>query len=120
MIPSTDISIPQRSNCLLDIFFLFGILLRNALVITVDVFFYKKHLYQSLFLNTIVDLHCVNIVISPNFLVWKICGKAQFPHSFGMICQKLCDNCAFLRNFHIRKLSEIAVFYAVLIAAIFI
>ena len=24
-----------------------------------------------------------NRVISPNFLVWKFCGKAQFPHSFG-------------------------------------
>ena len=23
-----------------------------------------------------------NIVISPNFLVWKFCEKAQFPHSF--------------------------------------
>ena len=22
-------------------------------------------------------------VISPNFLVWKFCGKAQFPYSFG-------------------------------------
>ena len=21
-----------------------------------------------------------NIVVSPNFLVWKFCGKAQFPH----------------------------------------
>ena len=27
--------------------------------------------------------HSKNIVISPNFLVWKFCGKAQFPHSFG-------------------------------------
>ena len=27
--------------------------------------------------------HCKNTVISPNFLVWKFCGKAQFPHSFG-------------------------------------
>ena len=24
-----------------------------------------------------------NTVILPNFLVWKFCGKAQFPHSFG-------------------------------------
>ena len=23
-------------------------------------------------------------VISPNFLVWKICGKAQFPYSYGI------------------------------------
>ena len=24
-----------------------------------------------------------NTVISPNLMVWKFCGKAQFPHSFG-------------------------------------
>ena len=29
-----------------------------------------------------------NTVISPNFLVWKFCGKAQFPHSFGRISRK--------------------------------
>ena len=26
-------------------------------------------------------------VISPNFLVGKFCGKAQFPYSFGWIAQ---------------------------------
>ena len=25
----------------------------------------------------------LNIETSPNFLVWKFCGNAQFPHSFG-------------------------------------
>ena len=24
-----------------------------------------------------------NTVLSPNFLVWKFCGKTEFPHSFG-------------------------------------
>ena len=47
-----------------------------------------------------------NTVISPNFLVWKFCGKAQFPHS-------LCGNCALPQNFHTRKLGEITVFFAV-------
>ena len=28
-----------------------------------------------------------NTVISPKFLEWKFCGKAQFPHSFGRIAQ---------------------------------
>ena len=28
-----------------------------------------------------------NPVISPNFMVWKFCGKAQFPHSFGRIAR---------------------------------
>ena len=48
-----------------------------------------------------------NTVISPNFLVWKFCGKSQFPHSFR---PKLCGNCAFPQNFHIRKLGEITAF----------
>ena len=30
-----------------------------------------------------------------------------------LIHQKLCGNCAFLQNFHTRKLGEIAVFFAV-------
>ena len=47
-----------------------------------------------------------NTVISPNFLVWKFGGKAQFPHSFG--------RCAFPQNFHTRKFREITVFYAVI------
>ena len=30
-----------------------------------------------------------NTVVSPNFLVWKFCRKAQFPHSFGRFYVKL-------------------------------
>ena len=37
-----------------------------------------------------------NPLISPNFLVWKFCGKAQFPHSF-----------------HTRKLGEVTGFLGV-------
>ena len=29
-----------------------------------------------------------NTVISPNFLAWKFCGKAKFPHSFGRFFRK--------------------------------
>ena len=47
-------------------------------------------------------------VISPDFLVWKFCGKAQFPHSFGR-----WGNCTFPQNFHARKSGEITVFFAV-------
>ena len=32
-----------------------------------------------------------NTVISPDFLVWKFCGKAQFPHSFGRIAQNYAE-----------------------------
>ena len=52
-----------------------------------------------------------NTVISPNFLVWKFCGKAQFPHSFGRIPQNYTG--AFPQNSHTRKLGEITVFFAV-------
>ena len=31
----------------------------------------------------VLDGTAKNAVISPDFLVWKFCGKAQFPHSFG-------------------------------------
>ena len=53
-----------------------------------------------------------NTVVSPIFLVWKFCGKAQLPHSFA-IRPKLCGSCAIPQNFHTRKLGEITVFYAV-------
>ena len=56
-----------------------------------------------------------NTVVSPDFLVWKFCGKAQFPHSFRQIAPKLCGNCAFQQNFHIRKSGETMVFFAVML-----
>ena len=37
-----------------------------------------------------------NTIISPNFLAWKFCEKAQFPHSFGQFAQ----NCAKTVTFH--------------------
>ena len=49
-------------------------------------------------------------VISPDFLVWKFCGKAQFPHSFGQIARNYAEIVPF------RKIStpgEITVFFAV-------
>ena len=45
-------------------------------------------------------------------MVWKFCGKAQFPHSFWAIRPKLGENCPFPQNFHSMKLGEITVFYA--------
>ena len=53
-----------------------------------------------------------NPVISPNFLLWKFCGKAQFPEFHS--CPKLCGNCAFPQNFHTRKLGQITGFFAVI------
>ena len=63
------------------------------------------------FSGTMVEIRDLSLVIiaktpviSPNFLVWKFCGKAQIPHS--------CGNCAFPQNFHTRKSGEITVFFA--------
>ena len=36
-----------------------------------------------------------NIAISPNFLVWKFCGKEQVPHSFGRIVQNYAETVPF-------------------------
>ena len=36
-----------------------------------------------------------NSVISPNFLVWKFCGKAQFPHSLGRIARNSAESVPF-------------------------
>ena len=50
-----------------------------------------------------------NTVISPDFPVWRFCGKAKFPHSFGRTTQ----NFTFPQNFHTRKSGEITLFFAV-------
>ena len=52
-----------------------------------------------------------NIVISPDFLVWKFCGKAQFRHSFGRNAGDYAETVPF------RKIStpgEVTVFFALL------
>ena len=36
-----------------------------------------------------------NTVISPNFLVWKFCGKTQFPHSFGRFTRSYAETVPF-------------------------
>ena len=34
-------------------------------------------------------------VISTDFLVWKFCGKAQFPHSFGRFVRNNAETMPF-------------------------
>ena len=51
-----------------------------------------------------------NTVISPNFLLWKLCKKAQFPRSFGRIARNYAETVPFHKVFHTRKLGEITVF----------
>ena len=59
----------------------------------------------------IISWELKNTVISPNFLVWTFCGKAQFPQSFGR--RRNYAETVFRQNFHTRKLGQITVFYAV-------
>ena len=44
--------------------------------------------------------------------MWKLCGKAQFPESFGRFDLNYAKT-TFPQNFQTRKLGEIAKFYAV-------
>ena len=50
-----------------------------------------------------------NTVFSPDFLVWKFCGKVKFPQSFGRIVRNYAETVPF----RIRKLAEITVFFVV-------
>ena len=66
--------------------------------------------YQA---DCLLSITVKNIIISPNFPVWKFCGKAKFPHSFGRFARNYARDCAFPQNFHTMKLGEITVFYEV-------
>ena len=41
------------------------------------------------------DTIAKNSLVSPNFQVWKFCGKAQFPHSFGRNAQNYAKTLPF-------------------------
>ena len=51
-------------------------------------------------LNSFLVNTAKNVVILPNFLMYKFCGSP-----------KLCGNCAFPENFYTRKPGEITVFF---------
>ena len=71
----------------------------------------SRHIYAEKNRNFGDSYTAKNTVISPDFLVWKFCGKAQFPHSFG----RFAGNCAIPQNFHTRKSGEITVFFAAIV-----
>ena len=56
-------------------------------------------------------INAKNTVIAPNFLLWKFCGKAQFPHSFGRFARKYVETVPLYKIFHTRKLGKITVFF---------
>ena len=47
--------------------------------------------------NKIMSITAKNPVISPNFRVWKFCGKAQVPHSFGRFARNYAEHVSFHR-----------------------
>ena len=48
-----------------------------------------------------ITLHTVkNTVISPDFLVGKLCGKVQFPHRFGRIARNYAETVPFHKFAH--------------------
>ena len=42
-----------------------------------------------------ISITVKNAIISPNFLMRKFCGKAQFPHSFGRIARNYAETVLF-------------------------
>ena len=44
---------------------------------------------------TPVLITAANTVISPNFVAWKFCGKAQFPHIFGRFPRNYAETAPF-------------------------
>ena len=60
--------------------------------------------------NVLLKDNAKNTAISPNFLMWKFCGKAQFPHSFGLLARNYAETKPFPQNFHTKILGKITVF----------
>ena len=62
---------------------------------SLDLSLRKLHGFWRLWMK----IHCKNTVISPNFLVWKLCGKTQFPQSFGRIARNYAETVPFHKTF---------------------
>ena len=79
-------------------FLMWKLLIKNFLVI----YHFLKHYQTDNLINklTVGDnfinkCTAQNYVISPNFLLWKLCGKAQFPHRFGRIARNYAETVPF-------------------------
>ena len=64
----------------------------------------NTRLVKVIAINLTRSFYCVlfditekNIVISPNFMVWKFCGKAQFPHSFERFTLNYAETVSFYK-----------------------
>ena len=54
-----------------------------------------------------------NTVTSPDFLVWKFCGKTQFLHSFGRFARNYAETVRFHKIFTPRNQVKLQYFFAV-------
>ena len=61
--------------------------------------------------------HHIKTVISPSFLVWKLCWNAQLPQNLGWITQNSMETVGFHK--FSRKLGKISVFWAVPLKSFF-
>ena len=50
----------------------------------------ERFVFTTLFV-CILTITAKNTVMSHDFLMWKFCGKAQFPHSFGRIARNYAE-----------------------------
>ena len=50
---------------------------------------------NDIFIFWDISLEPKNTAISPNFLVWEFCGKAQFPNSFVRFARNYAETAAF-------------------------
>ena len=59
-------------------------------------FFYSECVNFIISIPVIQEAYTAkNTVVSPYFLVWKFCGKAQLPHSFGGIARNYAETVSF-------------------------
>ena len=68
-------------------------------------FFFQKTGIEKVFAHT-----AKNTVISPNFLVWKFCGKTQFLQSFGRIARNYAETVPVQKIFTPRNLVKLRYF----------
>ena len=54
-------------------------------------------LFNDLLFKFVANVTGNNAVISPNFLVWKFCGNAQFPGSLGRFARNYTEAVSFYK-----------------------
>ena len=71
---------------------------------------------MGIFEKLMIHLYIVttkNTLITPNFLVWKFCGKGQFKHSVGRIARNYVETVPFHKVSTPGNLVKLWYFFAV-------